>query len=122
MMLDQNNSYQITMNGYQARKIKEIRNVIFGLQLWETFLSGKAEVGMFTKFISSRTLIESRLVLCFTSQNFQRRCNHFRSCICLVVCFGQFLMLCTWWRSACVLHFRLFCTNLISKLEIYIFM
>ena len=49
MMLDQNNSYQITMNGYQARKITEIRNVIFGLQLWETFLRVKAEVGMFTK-------------------------------------------------------------------------
>ena len=27
------------MNGYQARKIKEIENKIFGHQLWETFLS-----------------------------------------------------------------------------------
>ena len=33
---DQNNSY-------------EIRNVIFSLQLWATFLSVKAKVGMFTK-------------------------------------------------------------------------
>ena len=39
---DQNNSNKITMNGYQARKINEIRNVIFGLQLWETFLSVNA--------------------------------------------------------------------------------
>ena len=39
---DQNNSNEITMNGYQARKINEIRNVIFGLQLWETFLSVNA--------------------------------------------------------------------------------
>ena len=28
---DQNNSYEITINGFQVRKIKEIRNVIFGL-------------------------------------------------------------------------------------------
>ena len=28
---DQNNSYEITINGYQIRKINEIRNVIFGL-------------------------------------------------------------------------------------------
>ena len=39
-----NNSYEITMNDYQARKIDEIRNVIFGLQLWETPLSVKAEL------------------------------------------------------------------------------
>ena len=50
------------MNGYQARKIKEIRNVIFGLQLWETFLSGKAEVGMFTKLIVIALGIKGSLV------------------------------------------------------------
>ena len=49
---DQSDSYEITMNGYQTRKINEIRNVIFGLQLWDTFLSVKAEVGMFTKLIT----------------------------------------------------------------------
>ena len=46
---DQNDSYELTMSGYQARKINEIRNVNFGLQLWEAFLSVKAEVGMFIK-------------------------------------------------------------------------
>ena len=40
---DQNDSYELTMSGYQARKINEIRNVIFGLQLWETYPSVKAE-------------------------------------------------------------------------------
>ena len=44
----QNNSYEMTMNGYQARKINEIRYVIFSLKLWEIFLSDKAQVGMFT--------------------------------------------------------------------------
>ena len=29
---DQNNSSEITINGYQVRKINEIRNVIFGLR------------------------------------------------------------------------------------------
>ena len=29
---DQNNSYEITINGFQVRKINEIRNVIFGLR------------------------------------------------------------------------------------------
>ena len=43
------NGYEITINGYQARKINEIRGEIFSLQLWETFLTVKAEVGMFTK-------------------------------------------------------------------------
>ena len=28
---DQNNSYEITINGYQVRKVNEIRKVIFGL-------------------------------------------------------------------------------------------
>ena len=28
---DQNNGYEITINGFQVRKINEIRNVIFGL-------------------------------------------------------------------------------------------
>ena len=41
------------MNVYQAREINEIRNVIFSFQLWDTFLSVKTEVGMFTKLISS---------------------------------------------------------------------
>ena len=44
-----NNSYEITINGYQARKINKIRYVIFRFQLLEAFLSVKAEVGMFTK-------------------------------------------------------------------------
>ena len=43
---DQNNSYEITMNGHQGRKINEIRDVVFYFQLWETFLSIMAEVGM----------------------------------------------------------------------------
>ena len=46
---DQNSSSEIIINGFQVRKINEIRNVIFGLQLWETFLSLEGEVGMFTK-------------------------------------------------------------------------
>ena len=47
---DQNNIYEITMNGYQSRKINKIRNVTFDVQLWETSLSIKAEeVGMLTK-------------------------------------------------------------------------
>ena len=29
---DQNNSYEITINGFQVRKINEIRNVIFDLR------------------------------------------------------------------------------------------
>ena len=29
---DRNNSYEITINGFQVRKINEIRNVIFGLR------------------------------------------------------------------------------------------
>ena len=29
---DQNNSYEITLNGFQVRKINEIRNAIFGLR------------------------------------------------------------------------------------------
>ena len=29
---DQNNSYEITINGFKVRKINEIRNVIFGLR------------------------------------------------------------------------------------------
>ena len=29
---DQNNSYEITINGFQVRKINEIRNVIFGFR------------------------------------------------------------------------------------------
>ena len=29
---DQNDSYEITINGFQVRKINEIRNAIFGLR------------------------------------------------------------------------------------------
>ena len=43
-------NYEISVNDYQDRKNNEIRNLIFSLQLWETFLSVKVEVGMFTKF------------------------------------------------------------------------
>ena len=45
----QNNSYDITINGFQVRKINKIRKRNFRSPLWETFLSVKAEVGMFTK-------------------------------------------------------------------------
>ena len=38
-ILNRDDNYEITMDGYQARKINEIRDVILGLQLWETFLS-----------------------------------------------------------------------------------
>ena len=50
VLCDQNNSYEITISGFQVRKINEIRNVIFGPRYGETFLSVKAEVGMFTKW------------------------------------------------------------------------
>ena len=40
---DQNNSHETSINGYQVRKINEIRNTIFGL--WETFLSVNSELG-----------------------------------------------------------------------------
>ena len=47
---DQNNSYEITINGFQVRKIDEIRNVIFGLRYGKPSSAlKKAEVGMFTK-------------------------------------------------------------------------
>ena len=45
---DQNNSYEITINGLQVRKIKRNKKRNFRSPLWETFLSVKAEVGMFT--------------------------------------------------------------------------
>ena len=45
----QNNNYEISMNGYQASKINEIRDLIFGFQRWETFLSIEAEIVMFTE-------------------------------------------------------------------------
>ena len=34
---DQNNSYEITINGFQVRKINEITNVIFGLRYGKPF-------------------------------------------------------------------------------------
>ena len=43
---DQNSGYEITINGFQ---INEIRKRNFRSPLWETFLSVKAEVGMFIK-------------------------------------------------------------------------
>ena len=45
---DQNDSYEITINGYQVREINEIRNVFLS-SLWKTFLGVKAKVGIFTK-------------------------------------------------------------------------
>ena len=33
LFVGQSDSYEITMNGYQARQIDEIKNEIFGLQL-----------------------------------------------------------------------------------------
>ena len=35
---DQNDDYEIAINGFQAGKINEVGNVLFGLQLWESFL------------------------------------------------------------------------------------
>ena len=32
VFFDQNNCYEITINGFQVRKINEIRNIIFGLR------------------------------------------------------------------------------------------
>ena len=36
---------RITMNGYQARKINEMRNVIFGLQLQENLSALRPNLG-----------------------------------------------------------------------------
>ena len=44
MHFNQDNIYEITMNCYQAKKISEMGNVIFGLQLRETVVSVKAEL------------------------------------------------------------------------------
>ena len=46
---DQNNSYQITANGFQVRNIIENKKRNFRSPPWETFLSVKVEVGVFTK-------------------------------------------------------------------------
>ena len=42
---DQNNSYEITMSGYQARKINEIRNVIFKLRYGKPSLALRPKLG-----------------------------------------------------------------------------
>ena len=47
---DYNNSYEITINGFQVRKINEIRNVIFGLRYGKPSLALRQKLGMFTKF------------------------------------------------------------------------
>ena len=45
---DQNNSYEITINGFQVRKINEIRNVIFGPKnLW---ISSSTQLGEHPNF------------------------------------------------------------------------
>ena len=46
---DQNNSYEITINGFISQKHKRNKKRNFQSPLWETFLSVRAEVGMFTK-------------------------------------------------------------------------
>ena len=46
---DQNNSYEITINGFQVRKMIEMKKRNFRSTLWETFFSVKAEVGMLAK-------------------------------------------------------------------------
>ena len=53
---DQNNSYEITINGFQVKKINEIRNVIFGLHY------GKPSLALRPKFeySSGRALDEIR--------------------------------------------------------------
>ena len=40
---DQNNSYEITINGFQVRKTKRNKKRNFWSPPWETFLSVKAE-------------------------------------------------------------------------------
>ena len=40
---DQNNSHEVTMNGYQVVKIYEIRYEISGFQIWKTFLQVKED-------------------------------------------------------------------------------
>ena len=45
---DQKNNYEITINGFQVRKINEIRNIILGLSYGKPS-SAFLEVGMFTK-------------------------------------------------------------------------
>ena len=46
---DQNDSYEITLNGFLSQKNKRNKKRNFRSPLWETFLSVKAQVGMFTK-------------------------------------------------------------------------
>ena len=42
---DQNDSYKITINGFQVRKINEIRNVIFGLRYGKPFSAWRPKLG-----------------------------------------------------------------------------
>ena len=42
---DQNNSYEITINDFQVRKINEIRNVIFGLRYGKPSSALRSKLG-----------------------------------------------------------------------------
>ena len=42
---DQNNSYEITINGFQVRKVNEIRNVIFDLGYGKPSLALRPKLG-----------------------------------------------------------------------------
>ena len=52
---DQNNSYEITINGFISQKHKRNKKRNFQSPLWAIFLSVKAEVGIFINLISSST-------------------------------------------------------------------
>ena len=52
---DQNNSYEITINGFQVRKINEIRNVIFGLRYGKPSSALRLKLGCSPSWISSST-------------------------------------------------------------------
>ena len=53
VLCDQSNGYEVTMIGYQVRRMIETRNMIFCLQPWEASPSAKAEAQMLTKLIAS---------------------------------------------------------------------
>ena len=52
---DQNNSYEITVNGFKVRKIYEIRNVIFGLRYGKPSSALRPKLGCSPSYISSST-------------------------------------------------------------------
>ena len=48
---DQNNSYEITINGFQVRKINEIRNVIFGLRFGKPSSALRPKLGCSSSWV-----------------------------------------------------------------------